>query len=162
MIKIIVKEPGVMPEIVEIEGMSEINKIIGNVDEQGNGYGGGNCDINTALEIGKRATKYGMKLLVNFHYSDFWADPAKQMCPKEWVGMDIDTKAEALYQYTVNSLTLLTTSSFLIIFLSLTLKLTNLSGYIFNSLVNSFKVLFVIVNTFNSIIAASIPSPVGR
>lgn len=76
-------------------------------DEQGNGYGGGNCDINTALEIGKRATKYGMKLLVNFHYSDFWADPAKQMCPKEWVGMDIDTKAEALYQYTVNSLTLL-------------------------------------------------------
>lgn len=76
-------------------------------DEQGNGYGGGNCDINTALEIGKRATKYGMKLLVNFHYSDFWADPAKQMCPKEWVGMDIDTKAEALYQYTVESLTLL-------------------------------------------------------
>jgi 5-methylcytosine-specific restriction endonuclease McrBC GTP-binding regulatory subunit McrB len=35
MIKIIVKKPGVMPEIVEIEGMSEINKIIGNVDEQG-------------------------------------------------------------------------------------------------------------------------------
>ena len=38
MIKIIVKNPGVMPEIVEIEGMSEINKIIGNVDEQGNGW----------------------------------------------------------------------------------------------------------------------------
>lgn len=74
-------------------------------DENGNGYGGGNCDINTALEIGKRATKYGMKLLVNFHYSDFWADPAKQMCPKAWVGMDIDTKANALYEYTRDSLT---------------------------------------------------------
>ena len=40
-------------------------------DKDGNGYGGGNCDINTAVEIGKRATKYGMKLLVDFHYSDF-------------------------------------------------------------------------------------------
>ena len=45
-------------------------------DKDGNGYGGGNCDIENAVEIGKRATQYGMKLLVNFHYSDFWADPA--------------------------------------------------------------------------------------
>ena len=51
-------------------------------DKDGNGYGGGNCDISTAVEIGKRATKQGMKLLVDFHYSDFWADPAKQMLPK--------------------------------------------------------------------------------
>lgn len=69
-------------------------------DAQGRGYGGGNCNIDTAVEIGRRATKYGMKLLVNFHYSDFWADPSKQMVPKAWVGMDIDTKSEALYQYT--------------------------------------------------------------
>ena len=63
-------------------------------DKNGNGYGGGNCDINTALEIGKRATKYGMKLLVNFHYSDFWADPAKQMVPLEWKGMDLKGEKE--------------------------------------------------------------------
>lgn len=69
-------------------------------DADGNGYGGGNCDINNAVEIGKRATQYGMKLLVNFHYSDFWADPAKQMVPKSWKGMSVDTKSEALYQYT--------------------------------------------------------------
>ena len=73
-------------------------------DENGNGYGGGNCDIQTAIEIGKRATKYGMKLLVNFHYSDFWADPGKQMVPKAWKGMNIEQKADALYQYTVDSL----------------------------------------------------------
>ncbi len=73
-------------------------------DENGNGYGGGNCDIDTAVEIGKRATKYGMKLLVNFHYSDFWADPAKQMVPKAWAGMPIEEKTEALYQYTLESL----------------------------------------------------------
>ena len=73
-------------------------------DENGKGYGGGNCDINTAVEIGKRATKYGMKLLVNFHYSDFWADPGKQMVPKAWKGMAIEEKADALYQYTKESL----------------------------------------------------------
>lgn len=69
-------------------------------DADGNGYGGGNCDIDNAVEIGKRATAHGMKLLVDFHYSDFWADPAKQMAPKAWKNMNIDEKSEALYQYT--------------------------------------------------------------
>ncbi|MBR4067448.1 MAG: glycosyl hydrolase 53 family protein [Clostridia bacterium] len=73
-------------------------------DGQGNGYGGGNCDIANAVEIGKRATQYGMKLLVNFHYSDFWADPAKQMVPKAWVGMEIEEKTDAVYQYTKDCL----------------------------------------------------------
>ncbi len=73
-------------------------------DSNGNGYGGGNCDINNAVEIGKRATKYGMRLLVNFHYSDFWADPSKQMVPLEWKGMEIDAKADALYKYTLDCL----------------------------------------------------------
>lgn len=69
-------------------------------DAEGNGYGGGNCDIDNAVAIGKRAAQYGMKLFVNFHYSDFWADPAKQMVPKAWKGMNMDEKTEALYQYT--------------------------------------------------------------
>ena len=73
-------------------------------DANGNGYGGGNCDLENAIAVGKAAAKYGMKLLVNFHYSDFWADPGKQMVPKAWKGMDIDQKTEALYQYTRDSL----------------------------------------------------------
>ena len=73
-------------------------------NSQGNGYGGGNCDIENAIAIGKRATQYGMKLLVNFHYSDFWADPAKQMVPKAWKGMSVATMCEALYEYTKESL----------------------------------------------------------
>ncbi len=73
-------------------------------DADGNGFGGGNCDIENAVEIGKRATKYGMGLMVDFHYSDFWADPSKQMVPTAWVGMDIETKAQALYTYTKESL----------------------------------------------------------
>ncbi len=69
-------------------------------DANGNGYGGGNCDIEKAVKIGQRATKYGMKLLVNFHYSDFWADPGKQMVPKAWAGMEIEEKTQAVYEYT--------------------------------------------------------------
>ncbi len=69
-------------------------------DVQGRGYGGGNCDIGKAVEIGKRATKYGMKLLVDFHYSDFWADPGKQMVPLAWKNMEIEEKTEAVYQFT--------------------------------------------------------------
>ena len=74
-------------------------------NSEGKGYGGGNCDINNAIAIGQRATKANMKLLVNFHYSDFWADPAKQMVPKAWKGMDIEQKTEAVYQYTLDCLT---------------------------------------------------------
>ena len=73
-------------------------------DAQGRGYGGGNCDIGKAVEIGKRATKYGMKLLVDFHYSDFWADPGKQMVPLAWKNMEIEEKTEAVYQFTQNCL----------------------------------------------------------
>ena len=96
-------------DVFEVLAESGINYIrvrvwVDPFDAQGNGYGGGNCNIDTAVEIGKRATKYGMKLLVNFHYSDFWADPAKQMVPKAWAGMDIDTKANAVYEYTVECL----------------------------------------------------------
>lgn len=77
-------------------------------DQNGNGYGGGNCDIETAVEIGKRATQYGMRLLVNFHYSDFWADPGKQQSPKAWKYMNIEEKSDALYAYTKSSLQKLT------------------------------------------------------
>ena len=74
-------------------------------DKDGNGYGGGNCDAKTAAEIGKRAVKYGMKLLVDFHYSDFWADPAKQMAPKAWEGfLSFSEKETAIYNYTKESL----------------------------------------------------------
>ena len=73
-------------------------------DAEGKGYGGGNCDLYNAKILGKRATDAGMKVFIDFHYSDFWADPAKQMVPKAWAGMDIDTKANAVYEYTVESL----------------------------------------------------------
>jgi len=74
-------------------------------DENGNGYGGGNNDVATAIELGMRATQYGMKVCIDFHYSDFWADPTKQYVPKAWKGMTIEQKSDALYDFTVTSLT---------------------------------------------------------
>jgi arabinogalactan endo-1,4-beta-galactosidase len=73
-------------------------------DAAGNGYGGGNNDLTKAIEIGKRATANGIKLLVDFHYSDFWADPAKQQTPKAWANLSFDDKKTALYTYTKESL----------------------------------------------------------
>lgn len=79
-------------------------------DAKGNGYGGGSCNIDTAVEIGERAAKYGMSLLLDLHYSDFWADPSKQMAPKAWADMDMDAKTEAVYAYTVDCLNILAKS----------------------------------------------------
>ncbi len=73
-------------------------------DAQGRGFGGGNNDVAAAAEIGRRAAQYGMKLLVNFHYSDFWADPGKQQAPRAWEGLRIADKAQALYDFTRDSL----------------------------------------------------------
>ena len=74
-------------------------------DENGNGYGGGNNDVAAAITLGQRATQYGMKVCIDFHYSDFWADPKKQFVPKAWEGMDIEEKSAALYNFTLESLT---------------------------------------------------------
>lgn len=73
-------------------------------DEDGNGYGGGDNDLATAIVLGKRATQYGMKVSIDFHYSDFWADPKKQFAPKAWEDMTVDEKSDALYDYTKESL----------------------------------------------------------
>ncbi len=73
-------------------------------DKNGNSYGGGGNDLARAIMIGRRATENGMRVLVDFHYSDFWADPSKQQVPKAWAGMDIEEKADVLYRYTLESL----------------------------------------------------------
>lgn len=70
----------------------------------GKGYGGGNNDVKKAIEIGKRATRYGMRLLVDFHYSDFWADPSKQKAPKKWQSYTVSQKADAIYDFTKSTL----------------------------------------------------------
>lgn len=73
-------------------------------DENGNGYGGGNSDPESAILIAERAARAGMKMLIDFHYSDFWSDPTRQIAPKAWASFSLDEKASALYDFTTDIL----------------------------------------------------------
>ena len=78
------------------------------VDANGNGLGGGNNDKARTIEIAKRAHELGLKVLLDFHYSDFWADPSKQTKPAAWEGLNTAELQQALYTYTsdvINGLT---------------------------------------------------------
>lgn len=69
------------------------------------GYGGGNNDLDKAVEMGKYATKAGMRNLIDFHFSDFWADPAKQKAPKAWENYTVEERATAISEYVTSALT---------------------------------------------------------
>ena len=73
-------------------------------DSKGNGYGGGNNDLAAAKIMGKYASEAGMKVLIDFHFSDFWADPSKQKAPKAWAGKTVKQKAAAISDYVTSSL----------------------------------------------------------
>ncbi|MBD5554998.1 MAG: hypothetical protein HDQ95_06565, partial [Roseburia sp.] len=73
-------------------------------DEEGNGYGGGNNSVENAKKMGKAASDAGLKVLIDFHYSDFWADPGKQQVPKAWAGYTVDQRATEIEKYTYDSL----------------------------------------------------------
>lgn len=69
-------------------------------DENGNYYGAGNNDLATDIAIAKRAKALGMKFLLDFHYSDFWTDPGKQIKPKAWEKLSFEELNTAIYDYT--------------------------------------------------------------
>ena len=48
-----------------------------------------------------------METLLDFHYSDEWADPGKQFVPAAWVGLGFETLKDSLYQYTFDVLSAL-------------------------------------------------------
>ena len=68
-------------------------------DAAGKPYGGGNNDLATTLELAKRAKAQGFKILLDFHYSDFWTDPGKQFKPKSWEKMDYPQLKTAIHDY---------------------------------------------------------------
>jgi arabinogalactan endo-1,4-beta-galactosidase len=60
----------------------------------------GYSTLNSALTLARRAHRAGLKVLLDLHYSDFWADPGKQPTPAAWQGQDLPTLAETVRQYT--------------------------------------------------------------
>ncbi len=64
-------------------------------------YGGGTCDLDYLIWMSKEAKSVGLKVYLDFHYSDFWADPGKQVIPKMWADIKTsDEMASAIYSYT--------------------------------------------------------------
>ena len=60
----------------------------------------GHCSKSETVEMALRARKLGMKIMIDFHYSDSWADPGKQKKPKMWEGHDFPALLNDLYSYT--------------------------------------------------------------
>ena len=59
----------------------------------------GFCDLQHTIAMGKRIKAAGMKFLLDFHYSDTWADPQKQFKPAAWKGLDFDQLKQTVFSY---------------------------------------------------------------
>ena len=75
--------------------------------ETGEPYGAGTNDLASVIELSRRAREKGFDILLDFHYSDFWADPGKQFIPKAWRGFTVEELEKAVYEYTKETLLLL-------------------------------------------------------
>lgn len=60
----------------------------------------GHCSKDETVAMAKRAKDWGMRVMIDFHYSDSWADPSKQRKPKTWEGLTFEQLKKALYDYT--------------------------------------------------------------
>ena len=94
-------------------------------DEEGHDYLAGTCDLNKVIDLCKLAKDYGYEILLDFHYSDFFADPGKQFCPKEWIGLSFDEVKDKLYNFTKKSLETLKNKGFDIPYCQIGNEITN-------------------------------------
>ena len=57
-------------------------------------------NLDTVLVLGRRIKQAGMQFMLDFHYSDSWADPVKQYTPAEWATLDDEALTQKVYEYT--------------------------------------------------------------
>lgn len=67
----------------------------------------GHCSKDETVAMAVRAKNWGMKVMINFHYSDTWADPSKQVKPSAWVGHSFEQLLTDVYDYTFDVMTAL-------------------------------------------------------
>ncbi|MDO4344057.1 MAG: glycosyl hydrolase 53 family protein [Eubacteriales bacterium] len=93
-------------DILKTYGMNMVRLRLWNdpFSEDGSPYGAGGNDLEATLTLAKRAKEKGVGWLLDFHYSDFWADPGKQTIPKAWRGMNTEQLEKAVYDYTAQVL----------------------------------------------------------
>lgn len=67
--------------------------------------GEGVCqDLDYVMKLGQRIKKAGYQFMLDFHYSDTWADPGKQFMPYRWKNSGVASLPDSVYQYTRKSL----------------------------------------------------------
>ena len=88
-------------EILKDHGFNYIRLRIFNEPGRDSGYspGKGFCDLAHTLDMAKRVKAAGLKLLLDFHYSDYWADPGKQYKPAAWRGLGFSTLTDSVYAF---------------------------------------------------------------
>lgn len=67
----------------------------------------GHCSKDETVAMAVRAKKLGIDVMIDFHYSDSWADPKQQVKPKAWEGLNFEQLKQALYDYTFEVMTAL-------------------------------------------------------
>ncbi|HVW13497.1 MAG TPA: glycosyl hydrolase 53 family protein [Mucilaginibacter sp.] len=89
-------------QILKDHGFNYIRLRIFNDPAEPKGYspGKGFCDLEHTKAMAKRIKAAGMKFLLDFHYSDTWADPGKQFKPAAWVGEDFPALKKSIYDFT--------------------------------------------------------------
>jgi len=88
--------------ILKEHGFNYVRLRIFNEPANDSGYspGKGFCDLENTKKMAKRVKDAGMKLLLDFHYSDTWADPGKQYKPASWKGLNFEKLKQAVYDFT--------------------------------------------------------------
>lgn len=94
-------------EILRNNGVNSLRLRVWNdpYTADGESYGGGHNDIETNIWITNQAKKFGFDdFLLNFHFSDFWADPNRQWLPKAWQELTDEQINTEVQTYTYNAL----------------------------------------------------------
>ncbi|MCM1542329.1 MAG: arabinogalactan endo-1,4-beta-galactosidase [Blautia sp.] len=90
-------------ELLKKYGLNSVRLRIWNDPDsvpQAKGY----CNLEHTLRMARKIKENGMSFLLDFHYSDFWADPANQRKPKAWEGLSCSELEEAVYSFTRDTL----------------------------------------------------------
>ncbi|HEY4337072.1 MAG TPA: beta-galactosidase GalA, partial [Puia sp.] len=89
-------------EILKDHGFNYIRLRVFNEPARDSGYspGKGFCDLAHTLAMAKRVKAAGLRLLLDFHYSDYWADPGKQYKPAAWRGLGFASLTDSVYDFT--------------------------------------------------------------
>ena len=115
------------PLILKRRGVNLIRLRLWNdpYDADGNPYGAGTNDLLRTMELARRCKALGLPWLLDFHFSDFWADPGKQHPPKAWANLDADGLAKAVYDFTCETLTTLKQADLLPVIVAVGNELSN-------------------------------------